>query len=75
MATFLSADEAAQLRNYERQRHDELAEGYTSFFAPVTALAIPPLLDAVQPAPAPGCSTWRPAAAAWRPRPADAVPT
>jgi 2-polyprenyl-3-methyl-5-hydroxy-6-metoxy-1,4-benzoquinol methylase len=51
MTTSLSADEATQLRNYERRRHDELAAGYTSFFAPVTALAIPPLLDAVRAGP------------------------
>ena len=48
MAALLSPEEAAQLRTYERQRHDALAEGYIGFFAPVTALAIAPLLDAVQ---------------------------
>ena len=48
MATTLSPEEAAQLRTYERQRHDVLAEGYIGFFAPVTALAIVPLLEAVR---------------------------
>jgi ubiquinone/menaquinone biosynthesis C-methylase UbiE len=51
MATLLSPEEAAQLRNYERDRHNALAEGYIGFFAPVTALAIGPLLDAVRLAP------------------------
>ena len=45
MATTLSPEDAAQLRTYERQRHDALAEGYIGFFAPVTALAIAPLLE------------------------------
>lgn len=48
MATVLSPEDAAQLRNFERQRHDVLAEGYIGFFAPVTALAISPLLEAVR---------------------------
>jgi len=48
MATNLSPEDAAQLRDYERQRHDALAEGYIGFFAPVTALAIAPLLEAVR---------------------------
>src|SRR5438477_12122118 len=48
MATLLSPEDAAQLRTYEQQRHDALAEGYIGFFAPVTALAIAPLLDAVR---------------------------
>jgi SAM-dependent methyltransferase len=51
MATTLSPEDAAQLRNYERQRHDALAEGYIGFFSPVTALAIAPLLEAVRLAP------------------------
>jgi SAM-dependent methyltransferase len=51
MATTLSPEDAAQLRTYERQRHDALAEGYIGFFAPVTALAIAPLLEAVRLAP------------------------
>jgi SAM-dependent methyltransferase len=51
MATILSPEDAAQLRTYERQRHDALAEGYIAFFAPVTALAIAPLLEAVRLAP------------------------
>ena len=48
MATLLSPEDAAQLRTYEQQRHDALAEGYIGFFAPVTALAIAPLLEAVR---------------------------
>jgi SAM-dependent methyltransferase len=48
MATLLSPEEAAQLRTFEQQRHDALAEGYIGFFAPVTALAITPLLEAVR---------------------------
>jgi ubiquinone/menaquinone biosynthesis C-methylase UbiE len=48
MATQLSPEEAAKLRTYERERHNALAEGYIAFFAPVTALAIAPLLDAVE---------------------------
>src|SRR5882672_5828149 len=51
MATTLSPEDAAQLRTYERQRHDALAEGYIGFFSPVTALAIAPLLEAVRLAP------------------------
>ena len=48
MVTLLSSEDAAKLRTYERERHNALAEGYVGFFAPVTALAIAPLLDAVQ---------------------------
>ena len=48
MATLLSPEDAAKLRTYERERHNALAEGYIGFLAPVTALAIVPLLDAVQ---------------------------
>jgi SAM-dependent methyltransferase len=48
MATLLSPEDAAKLRTYERERHNALAEGYIGFFAPVTALAIAPLLDAVE---------------------------
>jgi SAM-dependent methyltransferase len=48
MATLLSPEDAERLRTYERRRHDALAEGYIGFFGPVTALAIAPLLDAVQ---------------------------
>jgi ubiquinone/menaquinone biosynthesis C-methylase UbiE len=51
MASNLSPEDAAQLRTYERQRHDALAEGYIGFFGPVTALAIAPLLEAVRLAP------------------------
>lgn len=43
----LSSSEAAQLRAFERQGHDALAATYQEFFAPVTAIAIAPLLDAV----------------------------
>jgi SAM-dependent methyltransferase len=48
MATRLSPEDAAELRSYERDRHNALAEGYIGFFAPVTALAIAPLLDAIE---------------------------
>ena len=43
----LSTSEAEQLRAFERQGHDALAATYQEFFAPVTAIAIAPLLDAV----------------------------
>jgi len=42
----LSAQDAERLRRFERQRHDSLAATYHDFFAPITALAIQPLLDA-----------------------------
>ena len=48
MPTTLSPQDADQLRAYERDRHNALAEGYIGFFAPVTALAIAPLLEAVR---------------------------
>jgi len=48
MPALLSPEDAAKLRTYERERHNALAEGYIAFFAPVTALAIAPLLDAVE---------------------------
>jgi ubiquinone/menaquinone biosynthesis C-methylase UbiE len=51
MPTTLSSDDAEKLRAYERRRHDALAEGYAGFFAPVTALAIGPLLAAVRAGP------------------------
>jgi len=51
MPARLSPEDAARLRDYERRRHDELAEGYQRFFAPVTALAIGPLLEAVSAGP------------------------
>ena len=51
MATTLSPDDAEKLHAYERRRHDALAEGYAGFFAPVTALAIAPLLEAVRAGP------------------------
>jgi len=43
----LSVSEAEQLRAFERQGHDALAATYQEFFAPVTAIAIAPLLEAV----------------------------
>jgi ubiquinone/menaquinone biosynthesis C-methylase UbiE len=48
MPTNLSSQDADQLRTYERDSHSALAEGYIGFFAPVTALAIAPLLEAVK---------------------------
>ena len=48
MPALLSPEDAAKLRTYERERHNALAEGYIAFFAPVTALAIAPLLNAVE---------------------------
>src|SRR5262245_20690688 len=51
MPTPLSPEEAAQLKSFERRRHDQLAEGYAQFFAPVTAQAIAPLLAAVRAGP------------------------
>lgn len=39
-------DEAERLRRFERAAHDRAAERYAEFFAPVTALATPALLDA-----------------------------
>ena len=50
----LSAEDAERLRAYERRRHDALAETYRDFFAPVTALAIEPLLAAVRLGPGAG---------------------
>lgn len=47
----LSPEEAERLRTFERRRHDALAESYHDFFAPVTALAIAPLLTAVRAGP------------------------
>jgi SAM-dependent methyltransferase len=44
----LSHEEAERFRSFERQRHDNLATTYHEFFTPVTALAIKPLLQAVQ---------------------------
>jgi len=43
----LSISDAEQLRAFERQGHDALAATYHEFFAPVTAMAIEPLLEAV----------------------------
>jgi len=44
----LSNSEAEQLRAFERQGHDALANSYHAFFAAVTALATSALFDAVQ---------------------------
>jgi SAM-dependent methyltransferase len=44
----LSAEDAERFRSFERQRHDALAKTYRDFFAPITALAIKPLLDAIR---------------------------
>ena len=46
--TSLAPEDADRFRAYERQRHDSLATTYHDFFTPVTALAIRPLLNAVQ---------------------------
>jgi len=46
--TSLAPEDADRFRAYERQRHDSLATTYHDFFTPVTALAIGPLLNAVQ---------------------------
>src|SRR5580765_513536 len=43
----LSHSEAEQLRAFERQGHDALANSYHAFFAGVTALATDPLFDDV----------------------------
>ena len=48
MTSELSTGDAERLRAFERQGHDGLATSYHEFFAPVTALAIGPLLDAVR---------------------------
>ena len=44
----LSSSEAERLRAFERQGHDALATSYQAFFAAVTTLAAPSLLDAVR---------------------------
>src|SRR4051812_47561678 len=51
MASEISVESAERLRAFEREGHDALAESYHSFFSPVTALAIDPLLQAVRLAP------------------------
>ena len=51
LAGSLSAQDAEQLRAFEREGHNAMAQGYSAFFAQVTALAIAPLLDAVAPHP------------------------
>jgi ubiquinone/menaquinone biosynthesis C-methylase UbiE len=47
MAELLSTADAERLRSFERDGHNALASKYCEFFAPVTAQAITPLLDAV----------------------------
>ena len=58
LAGSLSAQDAEQLRAFEREGHNAMAQGYSAFFAQVTALAIAPLLDAVRLAQACACWTW-----------------
>lgn len=43
----LSFTDAERFRTHERQRHEELARSYDSFFTPVTALAIPHVCNAI----------------------------
>jgi ubiquinone/menaquinone biosynthesis C-methylase UbiE len=43
----VSSIDAEAFRQFERDRHDVLAQSYHTFFAPITALAHGPLLDAV----------------------------
>src|SRR5262245_64648998 len=38
--------DADAFRNFERDAHDEIADGYRDFFTAVTAYAVNPLLDA-----------------------------
>ncbi len=38
--------DARRFRTFERQAHDRIADSYEAFFAPVTAQAAEPLLDA-----------------------------
>jgi SAM-dependent methyltransferase len=45
-STALTPEEAERLRSFERRRHDAMAATYHGFFAPITALAIGPLLKA-----------------------------
>jgi SAM-dependent methyltransferase len=47
-ASSLSSEDAERLRAFERNQHDVRAESYSEFFAPITALAIEPLLAAVR---------------------------
>ncbi|HWB47149.1 MAG TPA: class I SAM-dependent methyltransferase [Hyphomicrobiaceae bacterium] len=44
----LSPEDAERLRAFERSQHDARADSYQDFFAPITALAIAPLLAAVR---------------------------
>jgi SAM-dependent methyltransferase len=44
--TALSAQDAEQLRSFERSVHDSVSSGYYEFFTPVTLHAAGPLLDA-----------------------------
>jgi SAM-dependent methyltransferase len=48
LARDLSPIDAERLRAFERRGHDALAISYNDFFAPVTALAAEPLLEAVR---------------------------
>jgi fructose-1,6-bisphosphatase/sedoheptulose 1,7-bisphosphatase-like protein len=43
----VSSIDADAFRTFERDRHDVLAQSYHAFFAPITALAHGPLLEAV----------------------------
>jgi SAM-dependent methyltransferase len=47
-AGHLSPEDAERLRAFERSQHDARAESYRDFFAPITSLAIAPLLAAVR---------------------------
>ena len=49
--TNLSPEDADRLRAFERSQHDTRADSYSEFFAPITALAIEPLLTALRLAP------------------------
>lgn len=42
----MATDDVQRLREFEREAHSRMAAGYNAFFAPVTALATPALLDA-----------------------------
>jgi SAM-dependent methyltransferase len=48
VGTKLSPADAERLRAFERSQHDSRADSYSEFFAPITALAIEPLLAAVR---------------------------
>lgn len=42
----MASDDADRLRDFERDAHTRMADGYAAFFSHVTALATPALLDA-----------------------------